>query len=98
LSQTVSDRLEHYVRLLSQAAETEIGLEPDAEQPTNLAVTAAVVLQIPQEEKQALLAIPSVGGLLLKLDTLLRQESRALQIVLTSAHLQSEMDGMFSRN
>jgi Lon protease-like protein len=98
LSQTVSDRLGRYIRLLSQAAETEIGLEPDSEQPTNLAVTAAVVLQIPPEEKQALLAIPSIGGLLRKLDNLLRQESRALNILLASNHLQSEMDGMFSRN
>jgi Lon protease-like protein len=98
LGHAVRDRLERYVRLLSKASDTNIDLNPISQQPTNLAVTAAVILQVSPERKQALLAIPSLGELLRQLDHLLRQESRALQVLLASTDLQSEMDGMFSRN
>jgi hypothetical protein len=66
--------------------------------PTTLAVLAAVVLQIPMEKKQALLETPSVNELLRNLRQLLRQENRALQIMLASARPQDDGERPFSQN
>jgi hypothetical protein len=59
---------------------------------------AAIILQIPPEQKQTLLEIPSVEELLHQLHQLLGEENRALQIMLAASHLQGDMDLPFSLN
>jgi Lon protease-like protein len=98
LKQAVRRRVEQYVGLLSQASETDISLDSIPQNPSELAALAAVVLQIPPEQKQALLETPSVDELLRELDQLLREENRGLQLVLASTHLRGELDGIFSWN
>jgi Lon protease-like protein len=98
LSQAVQKRLERYVNLFAQATESDIELDLSPQHPATLAVLAAVILQIPPEQKQAMLEIPSVKALLQHLDDVLLQENRALQIAVASSHLQSKMDEAFSRN
>ena len=98
LKQAVRRRVEQYVGLLSQASETDISLDSIPQNPSELAALAAVVLQIPPEQKQALLETPSVDELLRELDQMLREENRGLQLVLASTHLRGELDGIFSWN
>ena len=98
LKQAVRRRVEQYVGLLSQASETDISLDSIPQNPSELAALAAVVLQIPPEQKQTLLETPSVDELLRELDQLLREENRGLQLVLASTHLRGELDGIFSWN
>jgi Lon protease-like protein len=98
LKQAVRRRVEQYVGLLSQASETDISLDSIPQNPSELAALAAVILQIPPEQKQALLETPSVDELLRELDQLLREENRGLQLVLASTHLRGELDGIFSWN
>jgi len=98
LKRTVRRRVEQYVGLLSQASETDISLDSIPQNPSELAALAAVVLQIPPEQKQALLETPSVDELLRELDQMLREENRGLQLVLASTHLRGELDGIFSWN
>jgi Lon protease-like protein len=97
VQRAVQRRLEHYVDLLSQASDADISLVSTPPSPIDLAILAAVVLQVPQEQKQTLLELPSVSELLRQLDPLLRQENRALEIVLASSR-QGKMDGPFSQN
>ena len=98
LKKAVRRRVEQYVGLLSQASETDISLDSIPQNPSELAALAAVVLQIPPEQKQTLLETPSVDELLRELDQLLREENRGLQLVLASTHLRGELDGIFSWN
>lgn len=98
LSQAVQQRLGRYVDLFAQASESEVELDLPPQQPATLAVLAAVVLQIPPQQKQAMLEIPSVKALLRHLDRVLRKENRALGIALASSHLQSKMEHSFSQN
>jgi Lon protease-like protein len=97
-SRAVQQRLARYINLFSQISDTDIDLDLPPQHPTALAVLAAVVLQVPPEQKQSLLEIPSVDELLRHLDQLLRQENRALQIMLASSHLQDKMQHLFSQN
>jgi Lon protease-like protein len=95
---TVQRRLQRYIQLYAQASDSDIELVPSPESPVTLAVLAAVVLQVSPEEKQELLEIPSVDELLQRLDGVLRQENRALQIQLASSHLKGKMEQPFSQN
>jgi Lon protease-like protein len=98
LSQAVQRRLMQYAGLFSQISDTDIELDPSPQPPTALAVLAAVILQVPAEQKQALLEIPSMDELLRRLDQMLGQENRELQIMLASSHRQGEMQHRFSQN
>jgi Lon protease-like protein len=98
LSQAVQKRLGRYVDLFAQVTESDIELDLSPQHPATLAVLAAVILQIPPEQKQAMLEIPSVKALLHHLHGVLLQENRALQIAVASSHRQSKMDQAFSRN
>jgi Lon protease-like protein len=98
LSQVVQQRLGRYVDLFARATESDIDLDLSAQHPATLAVLAAVILQIPPEQKQVMLELPSVKALLHHLEGVLFQENRALQIALASSHLQSKMDQSFSQN
>jgi Lon protease-like protein len=98
LRKAVQWRLDQYVDLFAKASETEIQLDLTPQHPTTLAVLAAVVLQIPLEEKQELLEIPSVNELLRQLDQRLLQENRALKIMLASYPSADETGHPFSKN
>lgn len=97
-SATVQRRLEQYISLFAQASDSEIELNLLPQHPATLAALAAVVLQVPPEQKQKLLEIPSVPELLAELSQLLLIENRALQIQLASSHLQGKTDQYFSQN
>jgi Lon protease-like protein len=98
LVQAVGRRLEQYVDLWSRANDVEISLERLPQEPTRLAMLSAIALQVSLRQKQALLEIPSVDELLQRLDGLLDDENRALQILLAAASRRGEMDGAFSQN
>jgi Lon protease-like protein len=98
LVQAVGRRLEQYVGLWSRANSVEIKLERIPQEPSRLAMLSAIALQISLKQKQALLEIPSVDELLQRLDDLLDDENRALQILLAAAQRRGEMDGAFSQN
>jgi len=97
-SERVGERLQQYVDLLSRASDTDIKLDPLPQHPSVLAALTAVILQIPAEQKQTLLEMPSVNDLLYRLDQLLRQESRGLRIMLSSWPEPGDMDSPFSQN
>ena len=98
LSRTVQRRLGQYVELFSRLSDTNVKLDLTTRSPSTLAFLAAIVLQVPPEQKQALLEVPSVGELMQQLDHVLRQENQALEIMLASSHLQGEMEQPFSQN
>lgn len=98
LAQSVGRRLEQYVSLWSQVNDVEINLEQLPQEPTRLAMLSAIALQVSLGQKQALLETPSVDRLLQKLEGLLDDENRALQILLAAAPLRGEMEGAFSQN
>jgi len=98
LSDAVRRRLERYVDLFAQASDTDFQLNLSPQQPTALAVLAAVVVQVSLEQKQVLLEVPSVSELLHNLNQLLHQENRALQIMLSTSHPQGETEHPFSQN
>jgi Lon protease-like protein len=98
LSRTVQRRLGQYIELFSRLSDTNVKLDLTTRSPSTLAFLAAIVLQVPPEQKQALLEVPSVGELMRQLDHVLRQENQALEIMLASSHLQGEMEQPFSQN
>lgn len=98
LSDSVRRRLLRYVDLFSQAIDTDLQLDMPLQHPAALAVTAAIILQVPPEQKQTLLEIPSVDELLRELDQRLHHENRGLQMLLAASHLQTEMEHPFSEN
>lgn len=98
LSRTVQRRLGQYIELFSRLSDTSVKLDLTTRSPSTLAFLAAIVLQVPPEQKQALLEVPSVGELMRQLDHVLRQENQALEIMLASSHLQGEMEQPFSQN
>ncbi len=98
LSDSVRQRLLRYVDLFSQVIDTDLQLDMPLQHPAALAVTAAIILQVPPEQKQTLLEIPSVDELLRELDQRLHQENRGLQMLLAASHLQTEMEHPFSQN
>jgi Lon protease-like protein len=98
LSARVRRRLQQYVDLLARASETDVALDQLPQHPSVLAALAAVVLQIPAEQKQTLLETSSVSDLFHQLDRLLHSESRGLQIMLSSCPDPGKMDGPFSQN
>jgi len=98
LSDAVQRRLERYVELFAQASDSNFQLNLSPQHPTALAVLAAVVVQVSLEQKQVLLEIPSVSELLRNLNQLLRQENRALQIMLSISQPQDKPGHPFSQN
>jgi len=98
LGRDVQQRLDRYINLFAQASDANIHVDFSPQHPATLAVLAAVVLQVAPEQKQALLEIPSVDELLRHVNRLLRQENRALQIMLASSHPQDETEHPFSQN
>jgi Lon protease-like protein len=98
LRRGVQRHLARYMDLLSQISDSELELDQPPQDLATLAVLAAVVLRLPADQKQALLEIPSLDGLLRHLHRLLRQENRALHIMSAASPTRGEMIHPFSDN
>jgi Lon protease-like protein len=69
-----------YIQRLAQAIDNTIRLDEMPTEPAPLANLAAIALQIPNVEKQALLAAPTLAELIDGCARLLQRENRALKI------------------
>lgn len=76
----IKDMLTTYIERLAQATGNTVNLDEMPTAPEPLAHLAAIVLQIPNREKQDLLASPTLDGLIDGCLDLLRRENRALKI------------------
>ena len=72
--------LNRYLGLLASATGNRIELKDLPAEPMQLATLAAIALQVTNEEKQMLLARPTLQELVESCTALLRRENRALQI------------------
>jgi Lon protease-like protein len=85
-----------YLDLLAQAAGSRLTSRPLPADPVALAYLAAIVAQVPVLEKQALLAVRDLPGLLSAERALLRRELSLLRAMLAAPH--SKPSGAFSAN
>jgi Lon protease-like protein len=96
LAQRLLPLVKQYMQILSEASETD--LEPDKlpADPVVLAYLAAVLVQIPPEEKQALLAEQRAIDLLGNMEKIYRREVFMLQAIMD--HGPRQDPGPFSTN
>jgi len=69
-----------YLRRIARATGNAVQLDDMPDEPAPLANLAAIVLQVPNKEKQALLALPTIDGLMTACIEMLKHENRALAI------------------
>ncbi|HSD85044.1 MAG TPA: LON peptidase substrate-binding domain-containing protein, partial [Anaerolineae bacterium] len=93
----VRRRLDRYLQVLAETADSKLELSLP-EEPAALAHVAASILQIEVNEKQRLLTTPSIGVLLNDIAELLQRELRAWQIVQASRQLSPHETSSFSLN
>ncbi|MEZ4622858.1 MAG: hypothetical protein R2867_46180 [Caldilineaceae bacterium] len=74
MMQRVRPRLVDYVDLLAKVNNTELKLDRLPEDPMTLAFLIGIALQVPVEDKQKTLALPSVPDMLAQEYNLLSQE------------------------
>ena len=79
MMQRVRPRLMEYVDLLSEVNNTELKLDRLPEDPLTLAFLIGIALQVPAEDKQKTLMLPSVPDMLVQEYNLLSQEILLLQ-------------------
>ncbi|MER2599996.1 MAG: LON peptidase substrate-binding domain-containing protein [Caldilineales bacterium] len=79
--ETLSRRLQGYLHLLSQIVQNDIDLGELPQDPGALAYLVASALQIPWEEKQALLEIATVPDLLAQEQRVLAKEASLLRFM-----------------
>lgn len=77
--------ISNYVSLLARTAGLHVGLEHLPTDPATLAFLTAIALQVSDQDKQKLLAVESVPGLLAEERSILRWEGRLLRFILDSA-------------
>jgi Lon protease-like protein len=90
LAHTVAPWLARYLDLLSQAADSQITHPTLPDRPAALAYLAAIIVQAPMNDKQALLAIPTLSGLLQREIDLFRREISLLRAMVTHRSAPSE--------
>lgn len=73
-----------YLQLLSESAEVDLHTQQLPAEPGSLAYLAAIVAQIPMEEKQTLLTCPSALDLLGQEHTLFRREVSLIRALLNN--------------
>lgn len=88
--------VEQYLTLLSKAGEMEFDAARLPSEPEELAFLAATVLQVPMQEKQALLAEPAASTLLADMRSLYRRELPLLRAMLSHTDQVPEGPGPFS--
>ncbi len=90
--------LMNYLRRLAKATGNTVQLDDMPSEPAPLANLAAIVLQIPDREKQDLLAAPSIDRLVDDCIHLLERENRALKIAAALPLAANDGSMPFSRN
>ncbi len=95
-AERLRSRLQRYVQLLIQMRDQQQAPEPLPEDPELLAYLAAILLQVPIKEKQALLEVESAEALYSTLNDIFDRELALLRAMLG----ESSRDGIgvFSRN
>ena len=88
--------VKQYMQILSEASETDLEPEKIPLDPSVLAYLAAVLVQIPAEQKQALLAEQRVVDLLGSMEKIYRREVVMLQAIMD--HGRRQDPGPFSLN
>jgi Lon protease-like protein len=96
LAQRLLPWVKQYMQILSEASETDLEPEKLPTDPTVLAYLAAVLVQIPPEQKQALLAEQRVVDLLGSMERIYRREVVMLQAIMD--HGRRQDPGPFSLN
>lgn len=96
LAQRLLPWVKQYMQILSEASETDLEPEKLPTDPTVLAYLAAVLVQIPPEQKQALLAEQRVVDLLSSMERIYRREVVMLQAIMD--HGRRQDPGPFSLN
>jgi Lon protease-like protein len=89
----VRPKIIEYVSLLSKASHTELKLDRLPEDPTTLAFLVAIALQVGNEDKQALLAMPGVPEMLDRERYLLSYETLLLRYMVETQDSLVEMSG-----
>ena len=91
--------VERYLTVLAEAAGTiDFDLTDLPSDPLALGYLAAAVVQVPNAQKQALLAVGRAGDLLAETQTLFRHELALLNAIVARDKRSTEEQGMFSRN
>ncbi len=91
--------VERYLTVLAEAAgTTDFDLTDLPTDPLALGYLAAAVVQIPNAQKQALLAVGRAGDLLAEAQTLFRRELALLNAIVARDKQSVDEQGMFSRN
>ena len=91
----VRPKIYEYVSLLSKASQTELKLDRLPEDPTTLAFLVAIALQVDNNDKQQLLAMPGVPEMLARERYLLSYETLLLRyMVETQANLPEMGSGL----
>jgi Lon protease-like protein len=91
--QKVRPKIVEYVELLSKASRTDLKLDRLTDDPTTLAFLVAIALQIKNEEKQELLALPGIPEMLDRERYLLSYETLLLRYMVET---QGDLDEMSS--
>ena len=94
----VNDLLTTYIGRLAQATGNTVNLDDMPSEPEPLANLAAIVLQIPNREKQDLLAAPSLDDLIDGCIRMLKRENRALKIAAALPLAANDGSMPFSQN
>lgn len=89
----VRPKIIEYVSLLSQASKTELKLDRLPEDPTTLAFLVAIALQVDNQDKQELLAMPGVPEMLDRERYLLSYETLLLRYMVETQDSLAEMSG-----
>ena len=90
--------VEEYLHLLSEAGDVEFEAADLPDDPEALAYLAATVLQVPNQQKQELLAAPAAADLLRTVNTLYRKELPLLRTLLQEEKKVKTGPGPFSLN
>ena len=90
--------VEEYLHLLSEAGDVSFEADDLPEDPEGLAYLAATVLQVPNQQKQDLLATPAATDLISTVHTLYRKELPLLRTLLREEKKVKAGPGPFSLN
>ena len=93
LAQQMRPRVVDYVELLAKASNAELQLDQLPEEPSRLAFLVAMALQINNEDKQKLLALPGIPEMLDMERYLLSRESLLLGYMADTQESLEEMSG-----
>ena len=93
LAHSIRPRIMHYVELLAKASNTQLQLDRLPEDPMTLAFLVGIALQINNEHKQKLLALPGIPEMLAREQHLLSIELLLLQHMIDT---QAEVEEMTS--